>query len=76
MHFHLFFLFYCNSNMFRISGNQMPNNGYNTNDMQLPSYNLLIPQQPFFERVNSEPPKYDDFIKNLPSNNQNLPAQN
>ena len=57
--------------MFRISGNQMPNNGYNTNDMQLPSYNLLLPPQPLFERVNSEPPKYDDFIKNHQQQEQN-----
>jgi hypothetical protein len=41
----------------------MPNYGYNPNDNQLPSYNLLPQSRILFERVNSEPPKYDEFIK-------------
>ena len=55
-----------NSNsLFRISGNPNYNNAF---DSQLPSYNLL-PQAPLFERVNTEPPKYEEFIK---SQQQNL----
>lgn len=51
------------NSLFRISNNHMPNYGYNPNDNQLPSYNLLPQSHILFERVNSEPPKYDEFIK-------------